>query len=472
MTAKKKTAKKKARSWAESRRGGKAKCQSYGGAKESGKTKGRVCDFPPQKLSERAKKARKRQAAMSPATKKASRKKATKRKATKRKNPPRSRFPKALKKSPVVDGYQLVGVTEDADDILRERDRDPEPRGYAVWRDGMVWGLIEVEYMVPGARGRARDSFDVVAFRNHMKDETFDTVLRTFDTLAKAVGDIDRKRAEWRGANPAKAAGLILRAVKSKHGPTYMLKASGKVGRIEVTGETLPINVTVDALDLTTARHASVRIRRADGSGRALPFGAQQKIDRAVEAKLRELGKAEGMRVANRQRKTKRTPAARFPDSTTLKRAPANLDGDDLAELGAALEVETDAALLTWGQGKASLLWTPESRALVIIEGGKRTRTGTPKPGRARATFERWAGRGATHAESLDVSPRGPWKRVGTVRRIDYHSDKKGQRRGVGYTHKTGRNVRLYLKGSLSSLPRVWVIKGGRLTVTARGIIN
>ncbi len=169
-------------------------------------------------------------------------------------------------------------------------------------------------------------------------------------------------------------------------------------------------------------------------------------------------------RNASPKRSTQRLP------TTTLKNAPARLDDSDLAELGSVLELETDHASIAWPRGKAVLAWSPKAKSLVIVEGGKRSTTNTAKRTRARGAFERWAARDASKTATVDVNPRGAWKRVGNVRRIDYHSNKWGRR--AEYTHKSGPGVRLYMKGSWDNPPRLWVLKGGRMTVTRRGIVN
>ncbi len=169
-------------------------------------------------------------------------------------------------------------------------------------------------------------------------------------------------------------------------------------------------------------------------------------------------------RNASPKRSTQRLP------TTSLKTAPARLDNADLAELGSVLELETEHATIAWPRDKAILAWSPKAKALVIVEGGKRTTSNTAKRGRARGAFERFADRDATKTSTVDVNPRGAWKRVGNIRRIDYHSNKWNRR--AEYTHKSGPGVRLYMKGSWDNPPRLWVLKGGRMTVTPRGIVN
>lgn len=91
----------------------------------------------------------------------------------------------------------------------------------------------------------------------------------------------------------------------------------------------------------------------------------------------------------------------------------------------------------------------------------------------AVAVFERFTGRGATY-ERADIFPtvsNARWRTIGKVYRIDYTSD-KGRRQRVEYTHESGAGVRLYRYGAVTKPPWVWAIKGGRMTVTERGIVH
>lgn len=160
-----------------------------------------------------------------------------------------------------------------------------------------------------------------------------------------------------------------------------------------------------------------------------------------------------------------------FP-SRVIKRSPVgDLDDATLAELGDALEIEINGYQIMWPKGQATLAWSPAHRALVILQGGRR---GKPQPvgvsSRPSRAFERWADRDAKREATIEIKPRGAWRSLGTVKRIDYQSSKWGG--SAEYTHKTGSGVRLYRFGAATKPPWVWVIKGGRLTVTARGIVG
>lgn len=180
-----------------------------------------------------------------------------------------------------------------------------------------------------------------------------------------------------------------------------------------------------------------------------------------------------GGRWLRRKKDKEQNPPAPTLPSRVMKRSPVGeIDDMDAAELGSMLELEVNGHEIVWHRGEAALVWSPDKRTLFILEGGRRRKAKQLETGsRAARAFERWAGRGAKREGAVDIDPRGRWRSFGSVRRIDYTSDKRG-RRGVDYTHSTGRGVRLYRLGSATQPPWVWAIKGGRLSVTTRGIVG
>jgi len=171
-----------------------------------------------------------------------------------------------------------------------------------------------------------------------------------------------------------------------------------------------------------------------------------------------------------------------------VKRGPISLDGDVLVELGRVLEVEFGGDILVRPvkPTRPKLYWSAAKRALVFFTGvkdrGRGSRSGLDglletKPGRkAAALFERWSQREAAGGRTLDVGVADKWMRFTSPPiRIDYWSDKWGDK--SGYTHDLGKSVRAWLQvsrnfGSKSRSQEVWVLRGGRLTVTERGIVG
>jgi hypothetical protein len=156
-----------------------------------------------------------------------------------------------------------------------------------------------------------------------------------------------------------------------------------------------------------------------------------------------------------------------------IARSPVGaLDDAETVLLGAALELEVGDVVLRWGRG-ATLLWWPKRKALLILEGIRR---GKKRPlargGRAPRDYERWSQATARNEATAEIPDRGTWVAIdGPVKRLDYASKKWGGTRHE-YTHTTGRAVRLYRYGPKTRPPWCWVVRGGRLTVTERGIVN
>lgn len=144
-------------------------------------------------------------------------------------------------------------------------------------------------------------------------------------------------------------------------------------------------------------------------------------------------------------------------------------------QLGQALEVELSSGHVIRWKSRPRLFWNDVGRYLGLAEGWG-------KPSRGRLNFDRpgmpqkvpnlfAAFHGRKPESALDWNNKSMpdrWVSLGGVERIDYHSTKHDARKS--YTHDHGRGVRMYRFGGQSRA--IWVIKGGSLTVTGRGIVN
>ena len=81
---------------------------------------------------------------------------------------------------------------------------------------------------------------------------------------------------------------LDIRAIRSRHGPTYKFEVSGVVNRIAVTGYTRPVHIGLDEITPRLV-HDKLVLNRADGRGKEVPYGARQKVEKAVLEELRGL---------------------------------------------------------------------------------------------------------------------------------------------------------------------------------------
>lgn len=189
--------------------------------------------------------------------------------------------------------------------------------------------------------------------------------------------------------------------------------------------------------------------------------------------------------LRNPNEKTERTPMAR---------APVSLNDQVGAELGRVLDITLPDMKAKFSGSKPRLIWFPAIKSLGFFVYSK-SKKGTARPkwseawptknqlrgirdriansGPAGRVFDSFTGREATRGYSIAFpyrSTRG-WYSINRVEAIDYSSDKKSSK--ASYTHKMGPRVRLYIYGSpRTSGPSFWLVRGGKLNVTERGLIN
>ena len=182
------------------------------------------------------------------------------------------------------------------------------------------------------------------------------------------------------------------------------------------------------------------------------------------------------------ERKKKRAKRAPKQEETTQGdlfakvnpcRAPVNLRKLQIASfLGEVKELAWDN---TQGyrqrfhpaKGKRiQLLWSPGAKAAFFItQKTRRQAAGDVPDAAARQVVQRWTGKPAGEAHTL-VAPgllngRQAWKKIGVGHSITYWSDKAGPREP--HEHDLDK-VGVYKLGNL------WVICGGKLRITSRGL--
>lgn len=166
-----------------------------------------------------------------------------------------------------------------------------------------------------------------------------------------------------------------------------------------------------------------------------------------------------------------------------LKKSPIRVDeehGFYGIQLGQTLEIESFRGFeFRWKKYKPKLLWHRQQKALLFLDIPNRSLG--PKDVKGKFDLEGLKGKdGTLYKEFHGKAPKqlttygfktkgNQWITFGTVVRIDYFSTKRGKR--DSYTHKHASGVRLYRLGEDTG-PTLWVIKGGSLTVTGRGIIH
>lgn len=171
------------------------------------------------------------------------------------------------------------------------------------------------------------------------------------------------------------------------------------------------------------------------------------------------------------------------PEVTVMQKAPAAFDDSVAAELGSVLELALEGHVFRWTKGQAKLLWFPKYRVLGWMQGVKGSRfrksyvdevlQRSDAARRARQNFEDWSQREIEGArvQEFPTMKNAVWVRYSDKpTRIDYASDKWD--REDQYTHEIGKGVRLYRYGGKRQSPWFWVLRGGKLRVTERGIIG
>lgn len=143
-----------------------------------------------------------------------------------------------------------------------------------------------------------------------------------------------------------------------------------------------------------------------------------------------------------------------------------------LAQLGSILEIEVQGVILTWRKDECPVFWLEQKKAIVWFDcdpANEAPASERSSDRKAINAFERFNDRSAANVKSLKYNIRGEWLDLGRARRIDYHSDKWGEE--CSYTHKLGANVHLYRQGPAKG-PWLYVVRGGRLRCTERGLVG
>jgi len=171
---------------------------------------------------------------------------------------------------------------------------------------------------------------------------------------------------------------------------------------------------------------------------------------------------------------------------TSRADAPRKLpDPGSVALLGTVLELlvrEKDGTevLHSWRDATGpGLLWSPSNKALMFFPHleAKETlaRRGVELPKgtqEAAKLFTQWAARPSTRFTQVDIEAY-PLRKLGEAVHIIYRSDKWNGRDGqtVDYIHHFSKSGTVKVSAAAGDPPKAFYIKGGRMTVNARGIV-
>lgn len=123
-------------------------------------------------------------------------------------------------------------------------------------------------------------------------------------------------------------------------------------------------------------------------------------------------------------------------------------------------------------KGKWLFMWSPKYKAVIAIKKPKRTKrkSQVSREGGAAKISERFHARPAENTWEMEI-PKVPLTHIGPAAHIVYRSDKWSEtRETTDYIHDFKPGVKLYA-GPSASKPEVFLIFGGKLTVTERGLV-
>jgi hypothetical protein len=115
-------------------------------------------------------------------------------------------------------------------------------------------------------------------------------------------------------------------------------------------------------------------------------------------------------------------------------------------------------------------LWSPSLKAVWVcsLKHGSRLQN-VSRDGGAAKLFERFASRDARQTQEIEI-PAPKMQLLGSAKHIVYRSDKWNPGKDIDYIHDYGRDVEMWV-GPNTRSPEIFMMKGGRLTVTERGIV-
>lgn len=151
-------------------------------------------------------------------------------------------------------------------------------------------------------------------------------------------------------------------------------------------------------------------------------------------------------------------------------RKPLPASTRELTLLGQLLDVVVagpDQAFKVRPHGRTDLLWSEHHRALVFVPGRtfELDQVEDLRGSVSAKVYERWSVHEADRAGRGTIADRSEWERF-DARTIGYRSDKFGAKL-EDFEHEFGRAVVAYAPTN-DAAP--WVLRGGALRVTHRGI--
>lgn len=249
---------------------------------------------------------------------------------------------------------------------------------------------------------------------------------------------------------------------------TYRPRIRGQRPRVPVP------EVIAEALRESHESEVDRRHQIADEEPRRRRKASKRKASKRKAAPKKAAKKA--AKKASKRAAAARETAPREPEQTSLFSNPRG--APNLAALGTAAHLGQVMQLLVelpngehelhrWSRNRPQLFWSPKQRTLFWVMGRQiqGRQKGAVRSDGAAKTFKRWAQREAQTTAMIKV-PAVRLKMEGRAIQIVYHSDKWGER--ANYEHDFSNPVRAYRNGRKG---KVFAVRGGKLTVTERGLV-
>ncbi len=270
------------------------------------------------------------------------------------------------------------------------------------------------------------------------------------------------KRNAQRGLN-ARA-----RAKKSKRGGLTTREA----GRAGIGSGVARARDIVAGRRVDAKRVASFFARHRANYEAAKAKGLQPEDSPAIQAWLLWGGDALDRQAARALAGSKSAPPSSKARRVRSRANPAGPWGEllDLRARVMSLEVETPRGVEvhTWHRDRPALFWSEKRRALVWVHGGRDPSNWTDNPatGPIASRHRRWHGEEPTERGSVEL-PAGPLAKLGPALRIVYSAER--YRDGIPRHHDFSAGVAAYAQKGRGA--RVFEVRGGRLTLTDRGLV-
>jgi uncharacterized protein YegJ (DUF2314 family) len=289
-----------------------------------------------------------------------------------------------------------------------------------------------------------------------------------FDVMKRNPGAVYIEPNKTAQRNARRGLDARASAQKSKRGGLTTREA----GRAGIGSGVARARDIVAGRRVDAKRVASFFARHRANYEAAKAKGLQPEDSPAIQAWLLWGGDALDRQAARALAGSKSAPPSSKARRVRSRANPAGPWGEllDLRARVMSLEVETPRGVEvhTWHRDRPALFWSEKRRALVWVHGGRDPSNWTDNPatGPIASRHRRWHGDEPTERGSVEL-PAGPLAKLGPALRIVYSAER--YRDGIPRHHDFSAGVAAYAQKGRGA--RVFEVRGGRLTLTDRGLV-